>query len=260
MSAELLPPEPITLSNFNHHPRFPPECRLAIYHHLLSRTILEACPPILFALHGTPIYKMLQEDYRKSNFFLARRTLPAYARLAHHDGSLDKIHYLHIRGNRALYPNSRLFPSVLIYLCFFQGHASITSNSFHEINIELKLSRRSFYEDILQTIYQMAKASTAASTTVPYQFVRSDADLVRDYCWRMDDAVRDARGKRWKRGRRELRGVDGVLYGKREVIWVWVAGRVPREMQFKVKGWHGSGTMVTRAWDVLRWLWICFVE
>ncbi|KAI9641973.1 hypothetical protein NHQ30_009842 [Ciborinia camelliae] len=210
-------------------------------------TIFGAPPPILFAMSGTRDYPALKDDYKRLNFLLTDKTIEEFRRLGHRDGSLEKIRFLNIRSTQAF-----------SYDCPLRAHISKIKNNFQEINIEIVLKdqmlqlTRPLY--LVDTSNEIAKMSTATMTIVRVRFLQwKDDEEIENCVAKINRFSRvkwgGTNGKMLKMGEREWKGIDGILYGEEEQIWVWEMA-MRDIVQLKV----GEADRVREPWSVANML------
>lgn len=99
-------------------------------------------------------------------------------------------------------------------------------NGFREINAEITLCGKNDACFLTYMMIGMAKVSTAVATTVRLRFLPPDTNTSEDldigrFIQSMGRYTASNNGEVWTAWKRELIGVDGVLYRGEENVWVW---------------------------------------
>lgn len=99
-------------------------------------------------------------------------------------------------------------------------------NGFQEINAEITLCGKSDARFLTYMMIGMAKVSTAVATTVRLRFLPPEANTsehldIGRFIQLMGRYTASNNGEVCTAWKRELIGVDGVLYRGKEKVWVW---------------------------------------
>ncbi|TGO88453.1 hypothetical protein BPOR_0161g00070 [Botrytis porri] len=211
----------------------PLELRLAIYKPLLCMTIAGRLPPILYALHGTSDYSIVQAQYRIINFILSDATMRVFSTITRRGNRLGKLHYLHVRSdNFTLYgPNGVNNDSrnlVVRHYCKLQ-------NSFRKVTFtavqqartphttESELDEANFNASyILHQLCEIVVASVQTADLrlkfLGYNMGNSIDQRRMNGFVRLASSTLAVSGRIWT-PRRELVGDDGVVHDG--IVWIW---------------------------------------